>query len=751
MSLPYLGDFLIFGAVACSIVSLVMYFLSWRRNHNLAGLARRFYIATASLVVLATATLMYLILTHDFTVHYVYSYSSTDLPFGYLVATLWGGQEGTFLLWSMFLSIFGLVMMRTAGKFEKGNMVFLNLIILSVLIIMLKKSPFELMPVLRLEGAGLNPLLQNFWMQIHPPIMFLGFAGAAFPFLFAMTGLVERNYKGWSEAARRWTMFAWATLGVSLVMGGYWAYETLGWGGFWAWDPVENSSLIPWIFLTTQVHTMFITRQRQGLMRFSLVMVCLSFWAVLYGTFLTRSGVLADFSVHSFVDLGLNGYLIGGLGTFMVIGISLLAWRWSDIHTRPSFSKVQSRSYMVTLGIVFLSVGGFLVLLGTSAPLLTRFASEPSSVGISYYFATMTPIAIGLLILIGMFPAFRWNKGLAKKKLLWTDLAVAAVTIATLMILGVTYEIMYLLLFGAAVSALVVNGYSYVESVRAGRKQPGYLSHVGLSLALIGAGASAGFETKETLTLPQGVTVAAMGHTFKFTKAIDFPRESGKEGFYAFVNVFDGSDNFEAKLSHEFPKNSEGVMKKPHVEVYFLHDLYLSPVAFEQPESTDPGTLFLEKGGSVTLDKYEITFHDYNMGEHGSANDALTATALITVLYDGQTEEIRPSLKVVGEQVIPTEATFDSGRGKMYITGVRPEDSGIILKVIGPFLPAPEPATASLILEVSKKPLILLFWLGTLTVFTGGIMSMISRRRREGAMVEPIEMGKQERELSTAP
>ena len=171
---------------------------------------------------------------------------------------------------------------------------------------MLKKSPFELAPVVNAKRSGLNPLLQNFWMTIHPPIMFLGFLGAVFPFCFALTALVERKYHLWSEAARRWTMFAWSTLGVSLVMGGYWAYETLGWGGFWAWDPVENSSLIPWLFLTAQVHSLFIKQQRRGLMRFSLFVVCLTFWSVLYGTFLTRSGVLADFSVHSFVDLGIN-------------------------------------------------------------------------------------------------------------------------------------------------------------------------------------------------------------------------------------------------------------------------------------------------------------------------------------------------------------------------------------------------------------------------------------------------------------
>lgn len=359
-----LGTFLIIGAFACSAMSAILYFLVWRGKDQLLPLARNFFRVAAVLVVSALGLLLYLILKHDFSIAYIYSYSSTDLPLGYLIASLWGGQEGTFLLWLFYTMILGVIMVQTAKRFERGNMFFLNLFVLSLLAILIKKSPFELSPVIRTEGAGLNPLLQNFWMTIHPPIMFLGFSGAVFPFCFALTALVEREYDVWSEAARRWTMFAWTALGVSLVMGGYWAYETLGWGGFWAWDPVENSSLIPWLFLTTQVHSLFIKRQRRGLMRFSLFVVCLTFWSVLYGTFLTRSGVLADFSVHSFVDLGINQYLVGGLVLFVVLGAALLIYRWRDISPEKSFSTVNSRAYLVTLGILIVFLGGVLVLMG---------------------------------------------------------------------------------------------------------------------------------------------------------------------------------------------------------------------------------------------------------------------------------------------------------------------------------------------------------------------------------------------------
>lgn len=728
----HIGDFFIFSATACTVLSAILYLLAWRGKDQFHLLARRFFQLTTVCVVGALATLMYLILTHDFRVAYVFSYSSTDLPLHYLFATLWGGQEGTFLLWLFYTVILGTIMMYTAKQFERGNMFFLNLFVLSLLLIMLKKSPFELMPVFREEGAGLNPLLQNFWMTIHPPIMFTGFAGVVFPFVFALTALVERKYHVWSEAARKWTLFAWAGLGISLVLGGYWAYETLGWGGFWAWDPVENSSLIPWIFLTTQVHSLFIKRQRRGLLRFSLFVVCLTFWSVLYGTFLTRSGVLADFSVHSFVDLGINAFLVSGLFFFIGLGSSMLLYRWRDITPEPSYSKVASRSYLVTLGVVILFIGGLLVLLGTSAPLLTRVMENPSNVGLSYYFATMTPIAVAILILIGLFPTFRWNNGLAKPKLLIFGVSAFVVTVATMLITGFTYEVIYLLLFGAAAWAIVVNAYVLYESQRQGRWQTGYLSHIGLAIALTGAAFANGFESKQQVNMVQNVPVEALGYTLNFTTI-----EPTQKGFDCHVEVTHGDEKFTAVLPHEFPKNAEGVMKKPHVETYLTYDMYFSPVSVEQPNTEDPAELFLKKGETQTLQKYAITFHEFRMGNHGEGDSAMSAAALLTVAYDGTREELAPEIVVRGNEVTPLFARFDDGRGSVFISGVRPEDGGVRLKFTGDFVPKAASVPATLVLELSKKPLIQLFWIGTGIVFLGGLLSMYTRRRRQrGAGVE---------------
>lgn len=723
--MPYFGDFLIFAATGLSLASLIAYIVAWRGRDNFIKLGRRFFQLTTLSLVLALGVLMYLILTHDFRVAYVFSYSSTDLPIYYLWSSLWGGQEGTFLLWVMLAGIMGVIMQRFAGPFEKGNMVFLNLFVLSIMFILLKKSPFEFLPVFRTEGAGLNPLLQNYWMTIHPPVMFVGFAAAVIPFCFAMTALVERRYHTWSEAARRWTLFAWSALGVALVMGGYWAYETLGWGGFWAWDPVENSSLIPWLFLGAQVHTLFIKRRRSGLLRFSMVVTILSFLAVVYGTFLTRSGVLADFSVHSFVDLGINQFLVGGLFFFVLMSAGILIWRWRDISPEPSYSSVSSRAYLVTLGILIFSLGGVLVMIGTSAPLLTRVMAEPSNVGLPYYFNTMTPIAVAVLLLLGLFPAFEWNRGVIRPRLLSVGAAAALTTVASLLVTDFTTNILYLLLFGFAAWALVSNSYVIYRAARERKLKPAYISHIGLALALIGAAVSAGFTTSRMVTMPQGQPMQVGEYTMTFTDVVNTPK-----GFDCHLAINDGRGTFLATLPHEFPKNAEGVMRKPHVENYLTHDLYLSPVSFKEPEVNDEGVMTLLKGETKSIDRYDVTFHEFDVTGHGEMGANMTAAANLTVRYDGRTEEVAPSLQVSSADVTPITASFADGQGEVFISAIDPDNGGVQLTFRGDFLPAPSMTASVLVVEVSDKPLIALFWFGAIITFFGGGLSMVRRRRR---------------------
>ncbi|RME19103.1 MAG: hypothetical protein D6800_14705, partial [Candidatus Zixiibacteriota bacterium] len=252
---------------------------------------------------------------------------------------------------------------------------------------------------------------------------------------------------------------------------------------------------------------------------------------------------------------------------------------------------------------------------------------------------------------------------------------------------------------------------------------------------------SAGFEQKVTVTLPQGQWVQVIGDRVQFASIDEKPN-----GFDCHVTVDDGDDTFTAILSNEFPRNAEGVMRKPHVKNYLAYDLYLSPLSLQRPETNNPGVLSLNKGESKSVGGYTFTFHDFEMHNHGETTDSLQAIALVTVTGKNYSEDLRPSLLVHGDMVRPISTTFDSGRGTVYISGVRPEDGGVILTVEGDFLPPVDIQTASLVVEVSRKPLILLFWLGTALAFLGGFFSMFQfRRRRRGAGLETVAVTEEPR------
>ncbi|MFQ5607449.1 MAG: cytochrome c biogenesis protein CcsA [Candidatus Zixiibacteriota bacterium] len=733
MSLANLGDVFIYGATILIAGAAISYAQAWRGRQALQKPARALFIGGAGCLVAASVVLMTLILQHDFSVSYVANYSSTDLPLHYLISTFWGGQEGTFLLWLMYIGIMGVVLMYTAGKkYEYGALFYLSLVSLSILVIILKKSPFETLPFTPAEGSGLNPLLQNYWMVIHPPTMFVGFAAAAFPFVFALTALSQRSYDDWAEKSRRWTLFAWLALGIALVEGGYWAYETLGWGGFWAWDPVENSSFIPWIFLTTQVHSTFIRKQRGGLMRFSLFMVCLTFLSVLYGTFLTRSGVLADFSVHSFVDLGINNFLIGGLFFFMFVTGALFMWRWSDIRSGSSFTTVASRSYVVTLGIVVLFLGGILTLLGTSAPILTRFTDTPSAVGLNYYQITMNPIAISILALLTLFPTFKWDSGLQRKWVLLVAGGVAVLTYINLLTFANIPSQTYLIILSLAPAAVWVNGYFLWLRTRGRYIASPYLIHVGLAVLLVGATVSAGLESGAKVILPRGEEVHAMGHHLTFT---GINRDGIYEQQYIQITDADGGAPFLASTGSRLQVRDNSVMRTPHVEQRLLYDIYLAPLAVETMGDPDPGLLTFSKGQSQTLGKYEFTFTGFEVSSHGDdGQTANRAEALLTVTYDGKKENVRPALIVQQTGLQPVTVPFDGGAGEIHIESIDAESGSVALIFAGDFVPARQnPLQLVLVVEMTFKPLINLFWLGSILIFIGGTLSLTrgTQKRKE--------------------
>lgn len=295
------------------ITSLTSYYIHIKLNRpGFLHTGRVAFYGASALVLLQAVLLMWGLHTHHFEWQYVFSYSALDLSGFYLTATFWGGQEGTFLLWLLLGSIYGLVLIRQQLKSESYVMGFLILVQVFIVIILIKKNPFAYVwdvfpqhfPVgeVPVDGRGLNPLLQNPWMIIHPPILFVGYSSTSILFAFAMAALVTRRAAEWVDQVFSYSLFVSLALGTGIILGGYWAYTTLGWGGYWGWDPVENSSLIPWLTSLALLHTLLIQRKSGGLYKTNIFLALLTFLLVLWGSFLTRSGVLSDFSVHSFSE-----------------------------------------------------------------------------------------------------------------------------------------------------------------------------------------------------------------------------------------------------------------------------------------------------------------------------------------------------------------------------------------------------------------------------------------------------------------
>jgi cytochrome c-type biogenesis protein CcmF len=320
-----MGPILINAAFASAALASLLYFITSSGKNDMTKYARLLFHAAAVLTISSAAFLLYLIITHQFQYTYVWNYSSKDLPANLLISTFYAGQEGSFHLWAFLMAILGVFLLPYLAnrdrepalnnlkkeKYEPLVMGVFTLLQAFLLFIMIIKSPYLFvwdsfpadvqMGFIPEDGRGLNPLLQNFWMTIHPPILFTGFTALSIPFCFAIAALIKNKYDVWMKLAMPWTLFAGMILGLGIMLGGYWAYGVLGWGGYWAWDPVENSSLVPWLLIIGAIHTMVAEEKVGKYKKTSLILCILAYSTVLYSTFLTRSGVLGDASVHSFV------------------------------------------------------------------------------------------------------------------------------------------------------------------------------------------------------------------------------------------------------------------------------------------------------------------------------------------------------------------------------------------------------------------------------------------------------------------
>ncbi|GAB4326925.1 MAG: cytochrome c biogenesis protein CcsA [Candidatus Zixiibacteriota bacterium] len=729
-----LGKTLIWSAAVTTLFSLVLYV----RGEQHTRMARNVFRVTAGLLTASLGLLLFLILTHRFEFVYVRNYSSTDLPLYYLIATLWGGQEGTLLLWIFYVSLLGMVFMKMARGFERWSMATVSLFILSILVILLKRSPFEATATGPAEGAGLNPLLQDFWMTIHPPVMFLGFALSVFPFAIAVAGWVRREYRAWTPLAWVWLLAAWCTLGTALVMGGYWAYKVLGWGGYWAWDPVENSSLIPWIFATGGVHALIMLKKKNALTRSAYMFSILPFIAVLYGSFLTRSGILGDFSVHSFLDLGINQYLVAGLVLFTVIGFGVMIWRGRHVRGTVAYSSMKTVDFLISMGVLSLLVAGALVLIGMSTPLWTRLFGPASNVSLNYYFMATTPIALILLFGLSFFPFMRWIK--ASKPVISVEasicFALAIFATGGALMAGMS-EVLYLVLIFLAMFATASNTWLLFEHYARTKGISGaYLAHVGLAVLIIGAAVSSAYETKAQVGLPLGQPVEKMGWILTY-QGKDMNAPEGKTPYHILVERPGSSTAYICSPRQFQLPYDGGVMRKPAVKKFLTMDLYISPLDEVGGSGKQGVTATLARDQAQSVGGFNLTFLGFNVDGHGEGANVDQVDCEIEIMGDMYVDTLVPAFKLTAQGVSGQAVQFADGRYSLGVDRIDATTGAVQVTLVDHQNPLAD--TPVFWIELAEKPLINLFWFGTTLMVLGGLLAVRKRVRRwrDEARLEP--------------
>jgi len=707
-------------------ISITAYFLYYRhKDSSLLRLARISIYSASGLIVFQSILLMWGILTHRFEWVYVFSYSSSDLPLYYLISTFWAGQEGTFLLWLLLGSAYGWFIIRRNEEDEPLVMSFMNLVQAYIVMILIKRNPFsyvwEINPggfaagQIPMDGNGLNPLLQDPWMTIHPPVLFVGYSSTMIIFAFAMAALVKRNYDSWIKNAYPYALFVGLSLGAGIILGGYWAYTTLGWGGYWAWDPVENSSLIPWLLSLALIHGLIIQKRRGGLKKTNLFIALSIFVLVLYGSFLTRSGVLMDFSVHSFGTSELHLYLAAFVVFFLVLGALFFLFRRREIQGEKVQSALFSRESFMLYGMMSLLLLAFLTLVGTSSPLITGFFGEASNVSIDYYNRLAGPLAIVMAFLIALSPVLNWKRNSQEKLkgLIWHSV-LSLVSGLIVFILGMR-DIMPLIITVLSFFVIFVNGEIVWRMVR--RKLygfGGYLAHVGVGLMLIGIITSSVYDQSAKILLPMDTETAVLGYNLSYGGKQ--PSADGKDRVKLAV---EGKTTF---AKYYWSDYSRAYMVGPAVQNKLIHDLYIAPIQIIPAEQNMPESdqVILKKNEPQTFEEYRINFSGYDMDHLAMSEEHMHIAALIEISTTERSEIIRPALVIRGNQSEAIPARWTDSERDVFIAGISVEDDAIALGITKSNSGFdPRRGKELLAVEVTVKPLINILWLGTVILVMG--------------------------------
>ncbi|GAB4377971.1 MAG: cytochrome c biogenesis protein CcsA [Salibacteraceae bacterium] len=783
-----LGNVFVVLSFALSLLAAISYGIAEFKKDRSYLLLGRFSIMLHMVSVAGmVAVLLTMILNQYFEYHYVWQHSNSEMPLKYVFSSFWEGIEGSFMMWTFWHVVLMVPLLKYARNWEAPVFsvmaliqVFMTSMLLGVYVfdykigsnpftVLLREVPeYANLPLFQnknytevLDGRGLNPLLQNYWMVIHPPLVLFGFATTAIPFAFAISGLWRGLYIDWVKPALSWTFFAVGILGTGLLMGGAWAYEALSFGGFWAWDPVENASLVPWLTLVGAGHLMLVQRKK-GASVFSLFLfTTLTFCLVQYSSFLTKSGVLGDSSVHSFTDLGMTGQLAVSLGFFFALSAALILFRWRQFPKLQREESVWSREFWMFVGALILFVSAFQIGFSTSFPVInkifgTNFAQ--SAERIAYYNKWQMPlgIVISLLIAAGQFLKYdKTNPGYFWKNISISAALAVGLTVAMAIWVEMTRPLHLMLMFSSTL-AVTANLDYWIRILNGKLKSAGAsIAHIGMGLILLGALISAG----ESRVISQNTSlfdVTVLGEDFSNNENILLMKDDtllmgdyfvsyrGKERdghFVKFeVDYLVPDDN--GNLKHAFSlypyvqlNPRMGNVAEPYTKHFIDKDLYthINYAELESSAMKDKHTEHQIKLGDTIFNRATFMVLDSldrnPSARYGGLNESDIALGAFFTLYDRdkQSHQLEP-LYVI--------------RNRQYAVSVPDSipELGIVINFINI-----DPNTQTFGFEVIEKPTefrdfivmraiifpgINILWLGCVLMALGTFFAVIARIRR---------------------
>jgi cytochrome c-type biogenesis protein CcmF len=567
---------------------------AYLRRRRLALSAQNALVAAFVAAAVAVGVLLTALVRSDFSFTYVSSFTSRELPLTYKLTALWGGQEGSLLLWLLVLTGYGaaaVLLDRKAGRELVAWVVPVLGIVAAffAMLVVFVASPFQT-HVAPANGAGLNSSLQSPYMQAHPPMLYLGYVGLTVPFAFAMGALLSgRTDERWIVATRRWTLLAWAFLGIGQLLGAKWAYEEVGWGGYYAWDPVENAALMPWLAATAFLHSVMV-QERKGMLKvWNMLLVVLAFSLSLFGTFLTRSGVLN--SIHSFTEGSIGPWFLGFICFVVAASLTLIFKRLSLLRSKTKLESLASREATFLYNNLLLVALCLTILWGVTFPILSEAVrGESVTVGRPYYDFFLRAFGLPLLLLMGIGPLIAWRRASLRslgRTFLW-PFAVAIVSGAALIAAGAGSSIPGLIAytFSAFVAATIalefirgtqarraLSGESVVRAfgslvARNRRRYGGYIVHAAILMLAIGVAGSSAYDTSRTARLAPGESLKVRDYMLVY-RGLNSTRSENAVETRATIDVYRGGN----RIATMHPgKNSYPVEQQVSNEVSIRSD-----------------------------------------------------------------------------------------------------------------------------------------------------------------------------------